>query len=134
MKILKRKYASPHFLWKELECKCGKRCDEEGVGQSRYVQPQMLEKLEAMRKLLGPLRLSSVCRCPVHNAAIGGAPLSRHRSLPPSLGKPTEAADVILDYPKAEIIAAAEEVGFGGIGINYRTFVHCDNRPRRVRF
>lgn len=131
MKLLKKEYASPHFKWTELECRCGRRCNEDGTGQSRYVQEAALVKLETLRESLGPLRINSCCRCPVHNAKIGGAPLSMHRATP---SRPARAFDVRLDYPKNDIIVAAAEAGFKGIGVNYRTFVHVDNRIRRVRF
>ena len=131
VRLLKGKYASKHFLWTELQCRCGKPCNEEGTGPSRYVQPEALEKLEIMRGILGPLRINSCVRCPIHNQAVRGAPLSMHRG---TLYRPSRAIDIRLDYPKEEIIKAAEEAGFRGIGINYRTFVHVDNRNRRVRF
>lgn len=133
MKLLKREYASPHFKWTELECRCGRRCDEQGTGQSRYVQKEALFKLETLRKSLGPLRINSCVRCPIWNQKCGGAPLSFHRASYQS-GRPARAFDVRLDYPKNDIILAAAEAGFKGIGVNYRTFVHVDNRIRRVRF
>ena len=131
VRLLKGKYASKHFLWTELQCRCGKPCNEDGTGPSRYVQPEALEKLEIMRSLLGPLRINSCVRCPIWNQRCGGAPLSMHRA---TSIRPARAFDIRLDYPKEEIIKAAEEAGFRGIGINYRTFVHVDNRNRRVRF
>lgn len=117
--------ATPHFLWSELECKCG--CGASFVSQSA------LDKLELLRVLLGkPIYLNSVCRCPLHNARVGGAALSKHRS---TKERPTTAFDISLRrQDKDEIIRLAEKVGFKGIGINYKTFVHVDDRPRRARW
>ena len=131
MIVLKREFASPHFKWRELECRCKRIC---GVGgnKARWIQPEAIEKLEVMRDLLGlPMRINSSARCPVHNAHVGGAPLSTHRS---TESMPTRAFDVAITMDKDRIIEAAVEAGFQGIGISYRTFVHIDNRPRRARW
>lgn len=132
MILLKKQFATPHFKWTELECKCNRSC---GVGEgkkARWIQPEALQKLEVMRELLGlPMRINSACRCPLHNASVGGAPLSTHRS---SSDRPSRAFDVAITMDKDRIIEAAVEAGFQGIGINYRTFVHVDNRPRRARW
>jgi uncharacterized protein YcbK (DUF882 family) len=117
--------ATPHFQWSELTCKCG-------CGTS-YVSVSALDKLEAMRNILGkPMYLNSVCRCPIHNAKVGGAPLSQHRS---TKERPATAFDISLQgQDKDEIIRLAERVGFKGIGINYKTFVHVDDRSKRARW
>lgn len=137
--ILSREYASPHFRWTELQCKgdpkigC-KGCSyaEDAGGPVRYIDEAALEKHEALRVLIArPYSPNSAARCPRHNARIGGAPLSQHRS---TIERPSTAFDIPLVVPKAELIAAAEEVGFKGIGINYRTFVHVDDRPTRARW
>jgi len=74
---------------------------------------------------------NSVCRCPVHNAREGGAPLSKHRSTPE---RGATAFDIPLVVPKQKIIQSAEAIGFGGIGIRYNSFVHVDARERRARW
>ena len=133
--ILQREYASPHFRWTELQCKgqcagCG-HADLAG-GPVRYVDPDAIAKLEALRVDIGAgFSPSSAARCPRHNALVGGAPLSQHRS---TEERPSTAFDIPLVVPKARLIEAAEAAGFQGIGINYRTFVHVDNRPTRARW
>lgn len=132
---LSREYASPHFKWSELACKgdC-KRCSyaADAGGPVRFISEAAIEKHEAFRVLIGAAYSpNSAARCPRHNAGVSGAPLSQHRSTPE---RPSTAFDIPLVIPKAEIIAAAEQVGFNGIGLSYRTFVHIDNRPRRARW
>ena len=83
-----------------------------------------MDALQRMRDEVGPLRIFSAYRCPVHNAFVGGAPLSQHK-----LGR---AFDVALgSYDKDSLIAAARQAGFTGFGVNYRTFIHVDTGPRR---
>lgn len=118
-------YASPHFKWSEFACRCG--CG------TTYVSQDAIDKLEELRVLLSaPLRINSACRCPIHNAKIGGAPLSKHRSTKRS---PSTAFDIAIgNHDKQEIIELAERVGFKGIGTKYKTFVHVDDRPNKARW
>tara|TARA_B100000780_G_scaffold23027_1_gene14733 strand:- start:2344 stop:2712 length:369 start_codon:yes stop_codon:yes gene_type:complete len=117
--------ASPHFKWSEFACKCGCGCT--------YVSQDAIDKLEELRVLLGaPIQINSACRCPIHNAKIGGAPMSQHRSTKTS---PSTAFDIAIgNHDKQDIISLAERVGFGGIGIKYNTFVHVDDRPNKARW
>ena len=133
MRLLKREYASPHFKWTELQCRCkGRSCGVAEGTKARWIQPEALEKLETLREILNqPLSISSCCRCGIHNAHVGGKPLSFHRSSPTS---PSRAFDCRLTMPKDLLIRSAEMAGFLGIGVSYRTFVHVDNRPRRARW
>jgi uncharacterized protein YcbK (DUF882 family) len=63
-------------------------------------------------------------RCPIHNARVGGAPLSRH--------KIHIAFDINLaGHDLAGLLAACRQAGFTGFGY-YQTFLHVDHgRPRR---
>lgn len=69
------KLITPHFHWMtEAACKhCGR------VPGLEVVQ-ETAEWLERLREGLGgfPLHVTSWCRCPVHNQAVGGAPQSYH--------------------------------------------------------
>jgi zinc D-Ala-D-Ala carboxypeptidase len=116
-------YATPHFKWVEFGCHhCG----------FYNVQEEALWKLEEMRRLIGkPFSPLSASRCPIHNARVGGAPLSQHKA--------TEtlqscAFDIPLIIPKKDLIGAAEQVGFRGLGVNYKTFMHMDNRLKKARW
>ena len=78
--------------------------------------------LERLRALIGkPLIINSAYRDPIHNARVGGAPLSRH--------KMGDAFDIQLgSLNRFELADAAAEVGFTGMG-KYQTFLHVDTRP-----
>ena len=116
---------STHFSKKELECRCG--CG------TCFVSKAALDKLELLRVLLRrPVYINSACRCPVYNAKVGGAPLSQHRS---TQRRPSTAFDISLrNVRKDELIQAAIQAGFKGIGENYKTFVHIDDRNYYARW
>ena len=83
--------------------------------------------LDELRGAVGkPLRINSAYRDPVHNAEIGGAPLSRH--------KVGDAFDVsFLDLDKYDLLDAAKMVGFSGFG-HYQTFLHVDAREHHAEW
>lgn len=71
-----------------------------------------------------PISFSSVYRCPIHNAMIGGAPLSRHKF--------GDAFDVKLSRTAKDVWHQMfERAGFQGFGLHYRTFIHVDMGPSR---
>lgn len=95
--------------------------------------PQSISKLQRLRDILGkPIKINSACRCPLHNARVGGVTNSTHRS---TQYHPACAFDISLHgHDKATVITAAEQAGFKAIGINYNTFVHVDDRSRFTRW
>lgn len=106
---------SPHFDSSEFACQCGcgfgNNCDD--------VSPALLEKLEAMRPLTGPMKVNSGCRCKKHNAEIGGSLSSAHTfGMAADIACPTsQRAFVLLKY--------AFLAGFRRIGIE-RGCIHLD--------
>ena len=117
-------YATPHFKWSELECRCG--CG------TRFIEDEALEKLETFRQIIGtPFTPNSSARCPLHNARVGGVPLSFHRS---TEVRPSCAFDIPLIEDKHAMIEAAVAAGFRGLGVNYKTFLHIDNRETEARW
>jgi len=85
-----------------------------------------MDLLQRIRDTISrPLLLSSAYRCPIHNAMVGGAPMSWHKA--------GRAFDIRLTpgIDKTVLIAIAIEVGAGGIGHKYRSFVHVDTGTRR---
>lgn len=103
----------PHFTAHEIACPCcGETC----------VWPEALDAVERLRRLLGvPVVLTSGHRCALHNARVGGAPLSQHKRL---------AFDVVLrGHDPARLLAAARAAGFTGFGFG-NTFLHLDTRVR----
>ena len=115
------RYLTNHFKASELACRCG--CE------TCYIKRSALDKLEHLRILVDvPVIINSACRCPCHNARVGGAPLSQHRS---TWYHPSTAFDIRITSQLSEenIVRAAKKVGFKGIGI-YKTFVHIDDREK----
>jgi hypothetical protein len=104
----------PNFSAKELACPhCGEY----------YHDTRMLDAIQAVRSSLGkPLRINSAHRCALHNARVGGAPLSQHKKI---------AFDISLHgHDREALKAACREAGFTGFG-HYGTFLHVDmGRPR----
>lgn len=109
----------PHFSAVELSCKCHKHCAGE-----YYHDPAFLDALEALRAIVGPLKINSARRCIGHNRAVGGARSSMHTR--------TLAVDIsLVGHDRKEVAVAARKVGFRGIGYG-RTFLHVDLGPRRA--
>ena len=99
----------------ELECKCG--C---GL---MNMQPEALEKMELVREDVDrPLTASSGSRCPAHNKAEGGKPLSAHLD---GYALDIKTANGRERY---EIVTAGLRAGFTRIGVA-RSFVHLDCHP-----
>lgn len=108
----------PHFSVRELACRCaGRYC-----AGAYWHDPEFLNALEALRAEAGrALVVTSGHRCALWNAAVGGAPLSRHRQL---------AVDIALaGHERHALRAAAIGRGFTGLGLA-RTFLHLDRRGR----
>lgn len=85
-----------------------------------FLDTASFDKLQAVRTALGqPLHLNSGHRCPIHNARVGGAPLSQHKHI---------AFDISLaGHDKKALLEACRNAGFRGFGF-YVTFMHVDNR------
>jgi len=82
-----------------------------------------MEKLQAARNEVGtPFHILSAHRCSLHNARIGGAPLSQHLRL---------AVDISLrGHDLQVLLEASRRAGFTGFGY-YNAFLHIDlGRPR----
>jgi hypothetical protein len=103
----------PHFSLREIACRC---CGE------TYVDAAALDALERLRcDLARPLVITSAHRCALHNARVGGAPLSRHKRL---------AFDIALaGHDPLRLVTAARAAGFTGFGFG-QTFLHLDTRAR----
>lgn len=121
-----------HFHRSEFYCRDG--CGLQEVSQ------ELIDRLEALRHLAGdnPIWPFSGCRCKRHNAAVGGAPASRH--LPRDAngnvieksgitGGFSDAADIVCKaLTIGELYQKALCVGFNGVG-HYASWVHVDTRP-----
>jgi uncharacterized protein YcbK (DUF882 family) len=121
---------SKNFTSEEFACKCG--C---GLNN---ISPELVRMLQLVRDILGiPVRITSGCRCVIHNARVGGVIDSTH--LPNEEGI-CLAADIACPSgrPLFDMLDALRSVGFRRIGINFENrFVHVDidpNKPQDVIF
>jgi len=107
------KRLSKHFRRNEFACQCG--CGFDTVDAST------LEVLEAVRERFGPTTVTSGCRCPEHNAEIGGAENSQH--------KYARAADIQVEGVDPDTVHdwIAENYSWVSLG-RYDTFTHVDTR------
>ena len=122
VRALSASWRWPHFSVREFSCRCGGRfCS----GQYWH-DAEFLDALEDMRARAGrPLVLTSGHRCAGWNAAVGGAPLSRHKQI---------AADIrIAGHSRKALLDAAIGAGFTGFGLG-RSFLHVDRRARPARW
>ncbi len=103
-----------NFTRAEMSCRhCG----------ANFYWPYFMERLQIARtEVDSPFQILSAHRCSLHNARIGGAPLSQHLKL---------AADISLrGHDKGALYSACRRAGFTGFGF-YSTFLHIDlGRPR----
>ena len=111
---------SKHFTRHEFACRCGCGFDT--------VDTELLSILEAIRAHFGkPVVITSGCRCPEHNEAVGGSANSQHK-----LGR---AADIVVADTEPDDVAHFVERTFnrGGVG-RYSTFTHIDSRGVKARW
>lgn len=106
-----------NFDRSEFACKCGCGFDT--------IDGDLVGRLQNMRDALGPLRISSGCRCAKRNAEVGGAKDSAHVA--------GHAVDLILKRPadKYAVIQEAFRQGIRGIGVyaSQPLIVHLDMAP-----
>jgi len=103
----------PRLRQRDIACRC---CGE------IFIDPAALDALDRLQAALGEtLLVTSGHRCALHNARVGGAPLSMHKKL---------AFDIALGrHDPARLLACARAAGFTGFGFG-RTFLHLDTRGR----
>ena len=113
---------SKYYSDEDTSCHCG--CGYNPVN------PLLLEMLDALSDAAGQrLDLNCVCRCPAHNAEVGGVDNSQHVQ--------GNAADIAVPDgwtvdQLGDLIAGLQNengIGFDGIGRYYdQDFVHADIR------
>lgn len=105
---------SKNFSAAEVSCQCG--C-------GMFPKPELISRLQALRDAWGkPLTVTSGARCQKHNAAVGGAPASKHVE--------GLAADIAVTNgsDRYKLIRLAYHLGFTGLGLHPK-FLHLDIRP-----
>lgn len=105
---------SEHFTLREFE---------DSTTHQVMLDPRLVEKLEALRALVGvPIKVTSGYRTPEHNREVGGAHDSQHE-----LGKAADITWTGIEMTRAS--ALASQVGFTGIGTYPKDgHIHVDVR------
>lgn len=112
---------SKYFKYSEFACKCG-NCAADGTGIDRV----LLAKLNVIRGRFGkPMIVTSGCRCPEWNKAVGGSVSSYHQPFQGFRACDISCRDSVDRY---RLIRHAIEVGGLTIGVNSK-FLHFDTRP-----
>ncbi len=112
-----------NFSRSEFACKCGCGFDEIAL-DTVYICQTLRQHFER------PVTITSGCRCPEHNADVGGAVTSQHLA--------GTAADVVVKDVHAHDVyeyldSNAVNLGLGGLG-KYEAFTHLDTRGKRARW
>jgi uncharacterized protein YcbK (DUF882 family) len=93
------------------------------------ISPRLINRLEVIRAHFDAIvDVDCGCRCPKHNAKVGGKPKSQHLD--------GIAADIKVRGVKPSDVAAFCEKTWpneGGVG-RYNTFTHVDVRPAVARW
>lgn len=104
-----------YFQEKEIECHCGCGFKE--------ADPDFLNKLNTARHIAEiPFIVTSFCRCPKHNKAVGGSSTSSHLK--------GIAADILFkDFDSFfRILNSLRIAGFTRFGFNFdKMFIHVDS-------
>lgn len=101
-----------NFDQEEFACKCGCGFNE--------IALHFVQKLQIIRgELKKPMKITSGCRCPEHNASEGGKDYSAHMK---GLAADIECRN---SHDRFMITALAVVVGIKRIGL-YPTFIHLD--------
>ena len=112
-----------NFSRSEFACKCG--CGFDDIASDLvYICQNVRHHFDR------PVTITSGCRCPEHNASVGGAENSQHVA--------GRAADIVVSgvYPDEVwmyLESQSAELGVGGLG-SYSDFTHVDTRYKRARW
>ena len=114
---------SANFKRSEFACGCGCGFDD--------IDLKAVDICQKVRDhFQQPVHVTSACRCPKHNAAVGGSSGSKHlEAIAVDLVVENVHAHDVYDY--LDVYSA--ELGVGGLG-RYDGFTHVDVRPFRARW
>jgi uncharacterized protein YcbK (DUF882 family) len=116
-------YLTPHFRTAEAHSKDGAKVPRRysfGCRQHAF-------RLERLRHALGdrPMPVTSWYRSPRHNAAVGGAPRSKHLQ---AIATDHSREWVARSGGTSRVVAHAKRLGFKGIGTYPGGYLHLDSR------
>jgi len=107
-----------NFSSDEFDCKCGySSCTQ------TLIDLELVTKLQKLRDIAGPLKITSGFRCKKHNKNVGGVPTSQHTT--------GTAADIQSKRLHPDLIAETADRIFNGVG-RYDTFTHVDTRDGKA--
>ena len=106
-----------NFSSSEFDCKC-----EYSSCTKTLIDLDHVVKLQELRNLTGPLKITSGFRCKRHNKNVGGVPSSQHVK--------GTATDITSKRLHPNLIAETCERLFNGVG-RYDTFTHIDSRESK---
>lgn len=107
--------ASANFSFREVSCRCGGKYTS---CQRIFIRRSALRMMESYRSKSGrSFRVVSACRCPSHNASVGGSPTSRHVT---GLAADTEP---LFSVPTVKSWRVAYNIGYGSVS---RKVKHID--------
>ena len=111
-----------NFSSSEMDCKCSNTSCK-----TTLIDMSHMELLQAMRRVFGPMKITSGYRCKKHNAAVGGSKTSQHR-----LGT---ATDIQIKRLPIEAFAMLADNMFDGVGrYTEKGFCHVDSRGFTARW
>ncbi len=102
----------PNFTKAEMTCSCG--CGRADMN------PDFMDRLQAIRKRFGPLRVTSGFRCPDH-------PVEARKAKPGMHGRGRAVDVAVIGGARMELIRLALALGMRGFGFG-RSFQHLDDR------
>jgi zinc D-Ala-D-Ala carboxypeptidase len=116
---------SEHFTAREFDCPCkDPKCTE------TFVSQELVDKLEKLRKLTGPLTVTSGYRCRYYQEDLERRGYETAKNSQHLLGK---AADVTTKkMGGAALEGIARMCGFKAVGVG-KTFIHVDLRSDKDR-
>lgn len=110
---------SENFSRSEFACKCG--C---GFDTVDIKIPEILERVRTMYK--SPITITSGCRCPTHNASVGGAANSLH-----TLGRAADFKVKDISSERVYKYLCAIYPNKYGFGL-YPGWTHLDSRSKEL--
>lgn len=114
-----------YFSDDEISCPCG--CG------SKNTDKEAFKRLNVAKEYFGrPMNLNSAVRCKKHNSTLkDSSPTSSHIEYD---NKPSFAYDIKVpnNQERFDIVEALIYAGFKRILI-YKTFIHVDNDPKKIR-
>jgi zinc D-Ala-D-Ala carboxypeptidase len=117
---------SEHFNSSDFDCHC-----EYPECEDTEIEDKLIDALEDLYELIGPIHIDSGYRCEKHNKDIGGSPKSQHL-----LGMAADCKSMVKGMTGKLILIAAETVfDFynGGIGVA-KDWCHLDVRNGKARW